>query len=121
MSHKFTVLVLEDEEVAYILIETSLQLLNIRVIHAETGEEGITLFKEKKPDLVLLDINLPDMKGYELIKIFKNINTNIPIVIQTAYDVKSEKQKYMELGCDDFLLKPLTINKIRLIIDKYKK
>ncbi len=121
MSEKFTVLVLEDDEIAYKLIETALYFFNVQVIHAETGEEGIRLFKENKVDMALLDLNLPDMDGFEIVKAFKSINANIPIVAQTAYAMNNEKHKCMELGCVDFFLKPLNIKKIETIINKYKK
>jgi CheY-like chemotaxis protein len=121
MSEKFTVLVLEDDEIAYKLIETALYFLNVQVIHAETGKEGIELFKENKADMVLLDLNLPDMDGFEIVKTFTGINANIPIVAQTAYAISNEKHKCLELGCVDFFLKPLNIKKIKTIINRYRK
>ncbi len=121
MSEKFTVLVLEDDEIAFKLIETALYFLNVKVIHAETGKEGIELFKENNINMILLDLNLPDMDGFELLKDFNNINANVPVVAQTAYAMNNEKQICLEMGCVDFLLKPLNINKLHKVIDRFRK
>lgn len=121
MSEQFTVLVLEDDEIAFKLIETSLYILNVDLIHAETGKEGIELFKNNSVNLVLLDLNLPDMDGFDLLKAFNTIKTNVPIVAQTAYAMNNEKQKCLEMGCVDFFLKPLNIKKIQKVINKYRK
>ncbi len=121
MSEKFTVLVLEDDEIAFKLIETALYFLNVKVIHAETGKEGIELFKENNINMILLDLNLPDMDGFELLKDFNNINANVPVVAQTAYAMNNEKQICLEMGCVDFLLKPLNISKLHKVIDRFRK
>ncbi len=121
MSEKFTVLVLEDDEIAFKLIETALYFLNVQVLHAETGKEGTELFKNNRIDMILLDLNLPDMDGFELMKAFQKTDKNVLVVAQTAYAMNNEKQKCLEMGCVEFLLKPLNIKKIQAIIDKYRK
>ena len=120
MSSNFNVLVFEDDETSFKLIETALFFLKVNVFHAETGGEGIELFKKEKVDLIILDLNLPDMTGFDAAKELKKINEDIPIVAQTAYAANNEKKRCKDLGCDNFLLKPLNIRKLQKVIDKYK-
>jgi len=120
MSNNFNVLVFEDDETSFKLIETALFFLKVNVFHAETGKEGTDLLKKENIDLIILDLNLPDMSGFEAFEKIKGIKKDIPIVAQTGYDANNERSRCKELGCDYFLLKPLTITKLKKVIEKYR-
>ncbi|RLD61539.1 MAG: DNA-binding response regulator, partial [Bacteroidetes bacterium] len=66
MNKKFTLLVIEDDEASYKLIEAALRVIDIEILHADNGQDGINLFSKHNVDLVLLDIQLPGMDGYEV-------------------------------------------------------
>ena len=121
MNNHFKVLVLEDDETSFKLIDTTLYFLDVQTLHAETGEQGFEILKKNKVDMILLDLNLPDMDGFTFIEKFKTLKQNIPVVAQTAYAINNEKSRCFEAGCVDFLLKPLSVNKLQKIIAQYKK
>ena len=120
MNDVFKVLVLEDDEMGYKLIETSLKILKTEVFHAETGKEAFDLLKTNKFDLILLDINLPDMTGFEFMDQFNQLKINTPVIGHTAFSLNNEKNRCIEAGCVDLLLKPININKLRKIINRFK-
>ena len=121
MIKDFTLLVIEDDEASYRLIEAALCIIGLKIIRAADGQEGVQLFVENNVDLVLLDIQLPVMDGYEVLKQFKKMKTEVPVIAQTAYSMSNEKDKCIELGCSDFLTKPLNIIQLRKVISKYKE
>lgn len=115
MNSQKTVLVAEDEEINYLYIEELLlHLDNINIIRAINGKEVIELV-EKYPeiDLVLMDIKMPLMNGYDATKAIKKSNPNIPIIAQTAYAMPGDEQLALDAGCDAYIKKP--IQKDRLI------
>lgn len=121
MSKKFTLLVIEDDEASYRLIEAALRVIDLEMLHADNGQDGINLFSEHNVDLVLLDIQLPGMDGYEVLDHLKKINPKIQVIAQTAYSMSDDKDKCIELGCSDFLSKPLNIMQFRELIAEYKE
>ncbi len=72
-------------------------------------------------DLILMDIRLPKMDGYEATKKIREFNQSVPIIAQTAYVMEEEKYKVTDVGCDDLLTKPLQREKMLKMIDKYMK
>jgi len=101
-----TLLVAEDDASNYRLVEVLLGK-EYNLIHAWNGEEAVQLFKENKPDLVLMDINMPQMNGYESTKKIKEISENIPVIAVTAYATEEDKIKIMNSGFDDLFPKPI--------------
>ncbi|MCD4760340.1 response regulator, partial [bacterium] len=75
----------------------------------------------KEIDLVLMDIQLPDISGYEVTKQLKIINKDIPVIAQTAFALEGDKEKSLEAGCDDYITKPIKAKKLLSLIDKYLK
>jgi len=103
-----TILVAEDEDINFIYIDELLKKHGVDIIHARNGQDAVDLFKEnQKIDLVLMDIKMPIMDGYEATRIIKELNPSIPIIAQTAYALAGEKDKIIEAGCDDYLSKPI--------------
>ena len=102
-----TLLVAEDEDLNFMLIEELLSDSNIKILRAENGMEAIDLFKSNPQiDLVLMDIKMPVMNGIEATKEIRKFAPNLPIIAQTAYSTPSDKEKIIQVGCNDIIIKP---------------
>lgn len=113
------ILIVEDTESNYRLLNILLEKQGAETIWALTGNQGISICKNSKDiDLVLMDINLPDVDGYEATTQIKSFKPNLPIVAQTAYAMAGEKDKSIEFGCDDYISKPIMPEKLFTIISK---
>jgi DNA-binding response OmpR family regulator len=100
------ILVVEDEAPIRKLIHFNLQRSNFDVIEADNGEDAIKLVKEEAPTLVILDIMLPDMDGFEICSKLRESHQELPIVIVSARGQDMEKIMALELGADDYVVKP---------------
>ena len=89
------------------------------IIHAQNGEEAIELFKEKQPDLILMDIGMPIMDGNEATKEIRKLSADIPIVGLTAYAYASDETKGLESGMNRYLTKPISITDLKEIVTEY--
>jgi len=122
---KYTILIVEDEEVNYLYIETLLEdeiEINCKTIHAKHGQEAIDICKENSEiDFILMDLKMPIMNGFEATKIIKEFKPDLPIIAQTAYTSKNDKEKALLAGCDDFISKPIDEETLNGIINKYLK
>ncbi|OGY45713.1 MAG: hypothetical protein A3J62_00390 [Candidatus Buchananbacteria bacterium RIFCSPHIGHO2_02_FULL_38_8] len=107
MSTKKHILLVEDDEFLAELYATKLNLEGFEVSLAADGEKGLRMIKEKKPDLVLLDIVLPKMDGFEILKKMKaGKNTkDIPVILLTNLSQKDEVKRGLGLGANDYLIK----------------
>jgi CheY-like chemotaxis protein len=103
-----TVLLVEDNEDNRIVYSTILQHFGYRVMEALNGEEGIAKARAEKPDLILMDISIPVIDGWEATQVLKRDpeTRSIPIVALTAHALVSDREKAMEVGCDSYLAKP---------------
>ncbi|BAX78919.1 PAS domain S-box protein [Labilibaculum antarcticum] len=103
-----TILVVEDIEFNYLLIDEILAPTLAKVIWAKNGEEAVKIIEANTPvDLILMDIKMPVMNGYNASKQITNVNPNIPIIAQTAYAMKGDKKKIFELGFKGYISKPI--------------
>jgi DNA-binding response OmpR family regulator len=100
------VLVVEDELPIRKLITFNLQRSNFEVLEANLGELAIKLVEEEAPSLVILDLMLPDMDGFEICTKLREINTFLPIIILSARSQDIDKITGLELGADDYIVKP---------------
>jgi len=116
-------LIVEDEEVNYLYISTllvDLLKINCTIIHAKNGKEAIEICKNNSViDLILMDLKMPVMDGFEASKEIKQRYPTIPIIAQTAYSTKAEKQRAIESGCSDFISKPISKESLYTIIKKF--
>lgn len=104
------ILVVEDDNESFILLKIILENLGAKVWHAKTGKEAIKLFQDMESfDLILMDIQLPDINGIELTKKIKKINPKIAIIAQTAYAMDTDKESCFEAGCDAYITKPIQV------------
>ena len=84
------------------------------------GRQAIDYIKNHPDvDLVLMDIQLPDIDGYAATKQIRTFNTKVPIIAQTAYAMYADVVKAMEAGCNDFIAKPIKMNKMLSLLEKY--
>jgi len=101
-------LVAEDEDSNFMLIKEFLSGFNANIIHAVNGIAAVNICKSDQPiDLVLMDIKMPLMDGYEAAKQIKEVRPNLPIIAQTAYSTEADKNKALACGCSDFISKPI--------------
>lgn len=103
-----TVLLVEDNEDNRIVYSTILQHFGYRVMEAFNGEEGIAKARTEQPDLILMDISIPVIDGWEATQVLKRdpATRRIPIIALTAHALASDREKAMEVGCDSYLAKP---------------
>jgi len=103
---KQKILVVDDEASIRRILETRLKMAGYAVITAEDGEEAVELFNKTNPDLVILDVMMPVMDGYEVLSKLRRKNISVPILMLTAKDGLNDKLKGFELGADDYVSKP---------------
>ena len=114
------ILVIEDNEINQDLISRRLAKKGYEVSLANDGEDGLRLIRESKPDLILLDMNIPKMDGWSVAKACKEdpeINS-IPIIALTAHAMQGDREKALEAGCDDYEAKPIQFNQLLSKIEK---
>lgn len=105
MNHKLNILLVEDETAISNFISTILAANDYNVLKVGSGKEAISMAASHCPDLVLLDLGLPDMDGEEVIKSIRTWS-NLPIIVVTARGYESDKVKLLDLGADDYITKP---------------
>jgi signal transduction histidine kinase/CheY-like chemotaxis protein len=114
------VLIAEDENFNFILLNELFKGMNVKIIWAKNGWEVLNACNENNViDLVLMDMKMPVMDGFEATQILRGAFPNIPIVAQTAYATEKELQRVHECGCNDVITKPIDINLFKSIINKY--
>lgn len=109
MGEKRTILLIEDERTISNFICRALNANDYKPIAAGTGKEGISLFFSHRPDLVLLDLGLPDMDGLEVLEQLSGLPQETPVIIISARDRESEKVKALDMGADDYVVKPFGV------------
>lgn len=109
---KLTVLIAEDNESNYKLFMSILKN-DYKLIHAWNGQEAVDLYKEHNPQVILMDINMPIMDGYEATKEIRKLSTKVPIIAVTAFAYASDEQKAMENGFDGYMPKPINAKQLR--------
>jgi CheY-like chemotaxis protein len=103
------VLVIEDNEINLYLLRTILEKLGHQVFEARDGHTGVKLAKMEKPDLILMDIQLPGLDGYEATKEIQAMEElkDIPIIAITSYAMVGDKEKILAAGCTAYIEKPI--------------
>ncbi len=116
-----TILIIEDDPRNLTLFRDLLQISGYSTIEASDGKQGIELAKAKKPDLILMDIQMPGMDGLEATRILKADATtsNIPVIALTAYAMKGDKERILEAGCDGYLAKPINTDEFLKEVAEY--
>lgn len=111
------ILVAEDEMLNFTLIRLILQSNNFKITHASNGEKAVNFSKSEKFDLILMDIKMPIMDGFEATKEIRKFDSEIIIIAQTAYAFKREE--CLENGFTDYLSKPFNEEQLLKILEQY--
>lgn len=113
------VLVIEDNDKNRKLVKIILEANKYEVIEAITAEDSLKYLEQDKPDVILLDIQLPNMDGLELVKMLKSREDtkDIPIIAVTAYAMKGDKERILSAGCDGYISKPIDTHQLPIVIE----
>lgn len=115
-----SILIAEDEEANFSYIRALLRSTGIRIIHAENGREAIEKYKaHKEIRLILMDMRMPEIDGYEATRQIRKLNANIPILALTAFALKEDVDQVKEAGCNEYLTKPLDEQTLFFMLHKY--
>jgi CheY-like chemotaxis protein len=120
LDKQFKILVAEDDDPSRILISMVLKKFGREIIYTRTGQETVEACRTS-PDieLVLMDIQMPEMNGYEATREIRKFNRDIIIIAQTAYALTGDREKALDAGCNDYISKPIDKNKLGAMISKY--
>ncbi|MFA7116769.1 MAG: response regulator [Bacteroidales bacterium] len=117
---KRTILIAED-------IDNNFDLLNIilrkeyNLVRAINGVEVVKLYPEVNPDIILMDMKMPEMGGLEATRLIRMQSKTVPIIAVTAFAFESDREVALQAGCDDFLSKPIDIPVLKSVIKKFMK
>lgn len=113
------ILVAEDSPTNQILIKSMLERSGLQVTIAEDGIEALQKVLTQQFDLILMDMMMPHMNGYEAVKELRKAGINTPVIAVTANAMKGDDKKCLEVGCDDYLAKPIDRRELFKMLDKY--
>ena len=118
-----TILVVEDNELNMKLVRGLIKIGKYRMLEANDAESGIQLIREQRPDLVLMDIQLPGMDGLSATKVIKEDPDfkDIPIVALTSYAMQGDKEKALAAGCTGYITKPIDTRNFLETVSQYLK
>ena len=118
MSKLKLVLVAEDEECNYELVKNVLAN-RYRLKRARNGVEAVTMNEDEHPDLILMDIRMPDMDGIDATRIIKEVRPDVPVLALSAFALSDSISQAKEAGCDEFIAKPFKVEEFLAILEKY--
>jgi two-component system cell cycle response regulator DivK len=114
------ILIVEDDHMSSKLLRDLLQFRGYTILEAADGKQGVDMARAKMPDLIIMDIQMPVMDGFEATHILKAdpLTKSIPVIALTACAMQGDREKCMEAGCDEYIAKPLNI---RTFVAKVKE
>jgi CheY-like chemotaxis protein len=109
-----TILLVEDNEMNRDMLSRRLERKGYRVVTAVDGRQGVDLALQQRPDLILMDLSLPVLDGWEATRLLKGSpdTVHIPVIALTAHAMASDQEKAFEAGCDDFDTKPVDLERL---------
>lgn len=115
-----TILYIEDNADNMLLVRRALEARGYRVVGAEDGLTGLTLVERERPDVVLLDINLPDVDGYEVVRRLRANQTSrsLPVVAITAKALPGDAERALAAGCDLYMSKPIAVRDLWATLER---
>jgi len=117
---KLKILIAEDDEISKELITANLEQLKEEIIDVTTGLDAVEAVRNNPDiDLVLMDIKMPGIDGYEATKLIREFNTDVIIIAETAFALAGDREKALESGCNDYIAKPIYKNQLKEMIMKY--
>ncbi len=113
-------LVAEDEDFNFIFLEEILMDTKAKIIRARDGQEALDILEANpEVDLILMDMQMPIMNGYDATRNIKKFKSDIPVIAQTAYHYGEAYEEIMAAGCDDFVSKPIDIGGLKDMIERF--
>lgn len=117
---KMKILIVEDDETSEMLLNIAVQSFSEKILTAVNGIEAIEMCRnEPDIDLILMDIKMPDMDGYEATRKIREFNKTVRIIAQTAFGLSGDKEKAIAAGCNDYISKPIVIEELKAKISKW--
>lgn len=115
------ILIVDDNENNRLLISDILQYRGYEISEAEDGEKGISMARQLKPDLILLDMQMPGMDGFAAAQILKSdpLTKDIKIIVVTSLAMKGDREKIIALGVDDYIAKPIDTRQFPVLVEKH--
>ena len=117
---KLKILIVEDDEASELLLSKAVERFGNAILKVRTGVEAVEVcLNNVDIDLVLLDLKMPDMNGYEAARRIRQFNKDVIIIAQTAFGLLGDKEKAIEAGCNDYISKPILTDELQLLLQKY--
>lgn len=104
---------IEDNIASAEYLDIAIDMLGFEHKNFDNAKEAIVFIEQEGADLILMDVQLPEMDGYEATRILKQKYPSLPIIIQTAYAMKGDMEKAFEAGCDDYIAKPISLKVLK--------
>lgn len=116
-----TILIVEDNELNMKLFNDLLESIGYNIVQTASGLNAVDLAREHKPDLILMDIQLPEVSGLEVTKWLKADDElkSIPVIAVTAFAMKGDEEKILQGGCEAYISKPISINKFLATVKSF--
>ncbi len=116
-----TILVVEDIDTSIKFFDAALRKSQAKILWAKTGEEAIEILEHNITDidLVLLDLNLPGLNGFDVLKYLRDIDPELPVIVQTAYLFSGERKTSLSMGANGFISKPVQLVELLNNISKF--
>lgn len=118
MNDNYTILVVDDEDSVRKLLSAVLRREGYQVITAASGEEAIVSFREDQPDLIIMDIRMPNIDGITAFKEMRQLRKQVPVILMTAYAAVETAVEAIKLGAFDYLIKPFDIEEVKLLTNR---
>jgi two-component system cell cycle response regulator DivK len=121
MDHTATILYIEDNPENRLLVCRILRAEGYRVIEAENAKHALEIVNEDRPDLILMDINMPKVDGYTLASQFKSTPrlSTVPIIAVTANVMQGDRERSLAAGCDGYIQKPIDVDRLQEQISQF--
>jgi len=113
------ILIVEDDEASFLFLDSVLKRTSAKVIHAYNGQDSLDILTRQDVTVVLMDLKMPGMDGYEATRIIKSIYKNLPVIATTAYAMYGDEQRAIKAGCDGYLTKPLKKELLLKMLEEY--
>ncbi len=112
MESKKTILVIEDEPQLVLGLKDALEFEGFRVLSAPNGKDGVCAARSERPDVVLLDLMLPDINGYQVCEELRRFDAFMPVIMLTARSQEADKIRGLDAGADDYVTKPFSVGEL---------
>lgn len=117
---KYNILIVEDDDVSEMLLKYILDPVSKKILHAPTGQKAVEIARQNPDiDVIMMDIRIPLLDGYEATKQIRKFNKDVIIIAQTAFAMEGDREKALESGCNEYITKPIELNKFRTILEKF--